>query len=80
MSDPAFTFRSQPVIGPIEEMGILERSLLFAELSEVAYLAEKSAATVVDDIGLRETLFRTHRLQRHQGRPQRHDRVGRNRR
>ncbi len=30
---------------------------MFAELSWVAYLAEESAATVVDDIGLKETLF-----------------------
>ena len=35
----------------------LERSLLFAELAWVAYLAEDSAARVVDDIGLREVLF-----------------------
>jgi len=60
MSELAFKFRSEPITGPIEEMGILARSLLFAELSEVAYLAEDSAATIVDDIGLKETLFFDH--------------------
>ena len=54
---PHYSFKSRPLEGPIEERGILERSLLFAELAWVAYLAEESAAKVVDDIGLRETLF-----------------------
>lgn len=55
--NPVYRFRSNPLDCPIEELTILRRSLLFAELAWVAYLAEESAATVVDDIGLRETLF-----------------------
>lgn len=54
---PHYSFKSRPLEGPIEERSILERSLLFAELAWVAYLAEESASKVVDDIGLRETLF-----------------------
>ena len=52
-----FQFKSAPLEAPIEQRSILERSLLFAELAWVAYRAEESAATMVDDIGLRETLF-----------------------
>ena len=54
---PEYQFISAPIEGPIENRSILERSLLFAELAWVAYLAKESAETVVDDIGLRETLF-----------------------
>lgn len=52
-----YRFKSAPLDGPIEARSLLEKSLLFAELAWVAYLAEDSAATIVDDIGLRETLF-----------------------
>lgn len=52
-----YQFKSAPIDGPLERRSLLEKSLLFAELAWVAYLAEESAATVVDDIGLRETLF-----------------------
>ena len=52
-----YQFRTAPLEGPIESMGILQRSLLFAELARVAYQEEASAAKIVDDIGLRETLF-----------------------
>ena len=55
--NPVYQFRSKPLEGPIEELSLLGRSLLFAELAKVAYLAEESAAQIVDDIGLRETLF-----------------------
>ena len=54
---PLYRFRSGPLDHPIEDLTILQRSLLFAELAWVAYLAEDSASTVVDDIELRETLF-----------------------
>ena len=52
-----YRFRSQPLDRPLTDFTILQRSLLFAELAWVAYLAEESAAKVVDDVGLRETLF-----------------------
>lgn len=52
-----YRFKSAFLDSPIETRSILERSLLFAELAWVAYLAEDSAATMVDDIGLKETLF-----------------------
>ena len=52
-----YRFRSHVVQGPIAELSFLRRALLFAELAWVAYLEEASAAKVVDDIGLRETLF-----------------------
>ena len=55
--NPAYQFRSKPLEGPIAQRSLLGRSLLFAELAKVAYLAEESAAQIVDDIGLRETLF-----------------------
>lgn len=58
--NPIYKFRSAPLVRPIEEMSLLERSLLFAELSDIAYLAEESAATIVDDIALKETLFFDH--------------------
>lgn len=54
---PQYRFKAGVIDRPIEERSILERSLLFAELAWVAYMAEESAATIVDDIGLRETLF-----------------------
>lgn len=54
---PVYQFRSKPLTGPIEHQSLLQRSLLFAELAKVAYLAEESAAQIVDEIGLRETLF-----------------------
>ncbi len=55
--NPVYRFRSAPLDHPIEELNVLERSLLFAELAWVAYEAEESAAKIVDDIGLKETLF-----------------------
>lgn len=55
--NPVYRFRSDPLDHPIDDLTILQRSLLFAELAWVAYLAEESAASMVDDLGLRETLF-----------------------
>ena len=55
--DSDYNWRSKTLDRPISELSLLERSLLFAELAWIAYLAEESAATIVDDIGLRETLF-----------------------
>ena len=52
-----YQFRSQFVEQPIAQLSFLRRALLLAELAYIAYLEEDSAATVVDDIGLRETLF-----------------------
>lgn len=50
-------FRSSPVTGPIREMSLLRRSLLFAELAWIAYKEEASAQPVVSQLGLDETLF-----------------------
>ena len=55
--NPLYRWKSNTIDGPINELSLLQRSLLFAELAWVAYMAEDSAATIVDDIGLRETLF-----------------------
>ncbi len=52
-----YRFHSDPLTQPLAEVSFLRRSLLLAELAYVAYLEEDSAATVVDDVGLRETLF-----------------------
>ena len=54
---PHYQFLTDPLNGPIEQLSLLRRSLLFAELAWVAYLEEESAAATVDDVGLRETLF-----------------------
>lgn len=54
---PLYRFRSEPLEQPIKDLTVLERSLLFAELAWIAYMAEDSAAKMVDDIGLRETMF-----------------------
>ena len=52
-----YQFRSTPLDGPIERLSLLRRSLLFAELSWVAYLEEASAAETVAQLDLKETLF-----------------------
>lgn len=54
---PVYRFKSDALDHPINDLSLLQRSLLFAELAWVAYLAEESAAKIVDDIGLRETMF-----------------------
>ncbi len=53
----SFQFSSQSLTGPISELSLLRRSLLFAELAWVAYLEESSAQETVSQIDLRETLF-----------------------
>ncbi|MEM8679347.1 MAG: lipase family protein [Planctomycetota bacterium] len=50
-------FLSKPLSGPIEQLSLLQRSLLFAELASLAYEEEASAAPVVKEINLIETLF-----------------------
>ncbi len=54
---PVYTFKCQPLGGPIKELSLFRRSLLFAELAWVAYLEEDSAAGTVARIGLTETQF-----------------------
>lgn len=52
-----YVFRSQPLVGPIEQLSLMRRSLLFAELARIAYLEKASADSTVRQIDLRETLF-----------------------
>ena len=52
-----FKFKTQPIECPIEELSLLRRSLLFAELSWIAYRSEASAQETVSKIGMTETLF-----------------------
>lgn len=55
-----YSFKCDPLSTPLADRSILCRSLVFAELSWVAYLEESSAAETVAPIGLRETLFVEH--------------------
>lgn len=50
-------WKSKPLSGPISERTLLERSLLFAELSDVAYYAEQAARPLFEEIGLRSTAY-----------------------
>jgi len=52
-----YVFLSKKLGGPLSDLSLLRRSLLLAELAWIAYLEEESAAEIVDDIGLQETLF-----------------------
>ena len=52
-----FEFKSDPINGPIREMSLMRRSLLFAELAWIAYRSEESAQATVSKIGMKETLF-----------------------
>jgi triacylglycerol lipase len=56
-SPTRYVFYSKPLTRPIEELSLLRRSLLFAELADIAYLEKASAASTVNQINLRETLF-----------------------
>jgi len=52
-----FIFKSRVLDGPISDLSLLRRSLLFAELSRIAYGSEASAQEVVSQINMTETLF-----------------------
>ena len=50
-------FLSNPLSAPVEQLTLMQRSLLFAELASLAYSEEASAAPLVRQINLTETLF-----------------------
>jgi triacylglycerol lipase len=45
-------WHSNPLTGPIAELSILRKSLLFAELSDAAYYAEQVAVPLFEQVGL----------------------------
>ena len=48
---------SQPLSGPIAELSLLRKSLLFAELSDVAYYAEQVSRPLFEEIGLHASTY-----------------------
>jgi triacylglycerol lipase len=48
---------SQPLIGPIAGLTLLRKSLLFAELSDVAYYAEEVSRPLFEEIGLHASTY-----------------------
>jgi len=50
-------WKSKPLAGPIAELTLLQRSLLFAELSDTAYYAEQVARPLFEEIGLPEATY-----------------------
>jgi triacylglycerol lipase len=50
-------WKSKPLAGPIAELTLLQRSLLFAELSDAAYYTEQVARPLFEEIGLSEAAF-----------------------
>jgi len=52
-----FVLHSKPLDGPIEELNLLERSLLFAELSKIAYLDGEVGHPYLERLGIDESVF-----------------------
>jgi triacylglycerol lipase len=52
-----YKWHSQPLAGPIAELPLLRKSLLFAELSDVAYYAEQAARPLFEEIGLHASTY-----------------------
>jgi triacylglycerol lipase len=52
-----FGLQSRPLAGPIRDMSLLRQSLLFAELSELAYRAESVVRDIAPVLGLSEVTF-----------------------
>jgi triacylglycerol lipase len=50
-------WRSEPLTGPIAELTLLRKSLLFAELSDVAYYAEQVARPLFEEISLHTSTY-----------------------
>jgi hypothetical protein len=50
-------WNSQPLTTPIAKLGLLRKSLLFAELSDVAYFAEEAARPLFEEIGLHASTY-----------------------
>ncbi len=50
-------WNSQPLTAPIAKLGLLRKSLLFAELSDVAYYAEEAARPLFEEIGLHASTY-----------------------
>jgi triacylglycerol lipase len=48
---------SRPLVGPIAGLTLLRKSLLFAELSDVAYYAEEVARPLFEEIGLHASTY-----------------------
>jgi triacylglycerol lipase len=50
-------WNSRPLSGPIAELTLLQKSLLLAELSDVAYYAEEVARPLFEEIGMRTSRY-----------------------
>jgi triacylglycerol lipase len=50
-------WNSRPLTTPIAELGLLRKSLLFAELSDVAYYAEEAARPIFEKVGLHASTY-----------------------
>ena len=50
-------WNSQPLTAPIAKLGLLRKSLLFAELSDVAYYVEDVARPLFEEIGLHASTY-----------------------
>jgi triacylglycerol lipase len=56
-SEDEFEPSARPVTGPIEQLNLLEQSLLFAELSKVSYMDHDDARHFTDYYGFDEVVF-----------------------
>jgi triacylglycerol lipase len=50
-------WNSRPLTAPIAELGVMRKSLLFAELSDVAYYAEEAARPLFEEVGLHASTY-----------------------
>jgi triacylglycerol lipase len=57
LADVPHEWRSQPLTAPIGELSILQKSLLFAELSDAAYYQEQIAVPMFEQIGLHASTY-----------------------
>jgi triacylglycerol lipase len=57
LAQVAHHWKSQPLAGPIAELSILRKSLLFAELADAAYYQEQIACPMFEQIGLHASTY-----------------------
>ena len=50
-------WKSRPLMGPIADLSVLKKSLLFAELSDAAYYQEQIARPMFEQIGLHASTY-----------------------
>lgn len=57
VAEETLKLRSQPLAGPIDELGLLRQSLLFAEIAKLAYYPEDCVSELAATIGFQQTEY-----------------------